>query len=115
MIFCLYGNDWNTQDGICIRDYLHVDDVVQGHIDSLNLLDKKSGFYILNLGLGLGQSVLEVIATCERISGKVIAKEFVKRRLGDVGVSFANIELAKKTINWQPKKTLIDICRDSII
>lgn len=110
----VYGKDWESKDGTCIRDYLHVDDVVQGHIDSLNLLDKGSGLYILNLGLGVGQSVFEVISACEKISGRVIPKEVIKRRLGDVGISFANINLAKKTINWRPQKSLTDICRDSI-
>lgn len=110
----VYGKDWESKDGTCIRDYLHVDDVVQGHIDSLNLLDKGNGFYILNLGLGIGQSVFEVIAACEKISGRVIPKEVINRRLGDVGISFANINLAKKTINWRPQKSLTDICRDSI-
>lgn len=110
----IFGDDWETKDGTCIRDYLHVEDVVQGHIDSIALLNKQEGKYIINLGLGIGQSVLEVISACEKLSGRIISTRIVKKRKGDIGISFADTNLAKKIINWHPEKTLLDICGDSI-
>ncbi len=96
-----------------IRDYLHVSDLVKGHLDAIRLLDITDGLFTLNLGLGIGQSVFDVISAYEYISGISIPTEVVSRRVGDIGVSFADISEATRVINWQPKKTLSDICSDS--
>ena len=109
----VFGDDWGTPDGTCIRDYLHVSDLAKGHIDALELLGGVDKCAALNLGLGIGQSVYDVISTYERITGSSIPKFVTARRAGDVGVSFADTHLAAQLIGWKPGKTLSDMCRDS--
>ena len=109
----IFGDDWNTRDGTPIRDYLHVSDLANGHLDAIRLLDVTDGLFTLNLGLGIGQSVFDVISAYEHISVRSIPIKVVSRRVGDVGVSFADISEATRVINWQPKKTLSDMCSDS--
>lgn len=109
----VFGDDWGTPDGTCIRDYLHVSDLAQGHIDALELLGGVDKCAALNLGLGIGQSVYDVISTYERITGSSIPKVIAARRAGDVGVSFADTHLAAELMGWKPRKTLSDMCRDS--
>lgn len=109
----IFGDDWGTPDGTCIRDYLHVSDLAKGHIDALKLLDGGDKCLTLNLGLGVGQSVYEVISTYERITDRSIPKYVTDRRVGDVGVSFSDTRLASQLIDWRPKQTLADMCRDS--
>jgi UDP-glucose 4-epimerase len=109
----IFGNDWGTSDGTCIRDYLHVSDIVNGHLDSLNLLDREAICVALNLGLGVGQSVYKIISSYEHIIGKLIPRKVTPRRSGDVAVSFADTNLASQLIGWSPKKTLLDMCFDS--
>lgn len=109
----VFGDDWDTSDGTCIRDYLHVSDLAQGHIDALKFLNDADQCVALNLGLGIGQSVYEVISTYERIAGTSIPRCVNARRAGDVGVSFSDTHLAARLIGWSPRKTLSDMCRDS--
>ena len=109
----IFGDDWDTEDGTPIRDYLHVSDLVKGHLDAIRLLDITDGLFTLNLGLGIGQSVFDVISAYEHISGSPIPAEVVSRRVGDIGVSYADVSEAVRVINWQPKKTLFDMCSDS--
>lgn len=109
----IYGDDWDTKDGTCIRDYLHVVDLVKAHLAAVKLLDTSDGLFTINLGLGHGQSVREVISEYEHVVGKTIPQSVVSKRLGDVGVSFANIDSAIQLIEWRPKKTLSDMCLDS--
>ena len=109
----IFGDDWNTPDGTCIRDYLHVTDLANGHSAALNLLGGEQKCLVLNLGLGAGQSVYDVISTYEHSSGKAIPRYLDKRRLGDVGTSFADTHLASRLMGWSPAKTLSDICKDS--
>lgn len=111
----IFGNDWGTSDGTCIRDYLHITDLVKGHLDALKLLDDLEKCLALNLGLGVGQSVYGVISTCEHITGKLISRKVVPRRPGDVGVSIANTHLAAQLIGWRPEKTLADMCSDFLL
>ena len=87
--------------------------LAKGHIDALKLLCGIDICVALNLGLGVGRSVYEVISTYERISGKSIPKFVTARRIGDVGVSFSDNHLAARLIDWKPRKTLSDMCRDS--
>ena len=106
----IFGNDWNTPDGTCIRDYLHISDLVIGHINALKL---GSDCVQINLGLGRGCSVLEVISEYERVTGLPVATVIAGRRHGDVGISFAETTRAEQLIGWRPLKTLSDMCLDS--
>lgn len=110
----IYGDDWATRDGTCIRDYLHVSDLAKGHLNALKLLDGAAdGSFTLNLGSGVGQTVYEVVSAYEGIAGRKIPWKVVSRRVGDVGVSFADTRLCTQVMGWSPKKTLSDICIDN--
>jgi UDP-glucose 4-epimerase len=111
----VFGDDWDTPDGTCIRDYIHISDLVKGHLDTLNLLDRASGLHRINLGMGAGRSVYEVISSFERAVGIAIPKKIRKKRVGDIAVSFADTRLANQLIAWRPTKTLADISLDSLI
>jgi UDP-glucose 4-epimerase len=109
--FQIYGNDYNTADGTCIRDYVHVSDVAAAHVDgALHLLagGKNS---TLNLGTGLGYSVLEVIGKIEQITGQKITYNYLPRRSGDPSRLVADITLAKKVLNFEPKHDIISILK----
>ena len=109
----IYGSDWPTRDGTCIRDYLHVHDLVVGHKIALDyLLNSIHEFIKVNLGTGKGTSILEFIKTFENVNKVKINYEFSEKRLGDCAVLFSDCNLAKLTLNWETSKTLNDICRD---
>ena len=109
----IFGNDWPTKDGTGVRDYIHIEDLAEGHKKALNLLLKKDvNFLSINLGNGLGVSVLEMIEKFEKVNNCKIKKVFESRREGDVASTYADIKLAEKVMGWKPKKTLSDICRD---
>jgi UDP-glucose 4-epimerase len=107
----IFGVDWDTHDGTGIRDCLHISDLVKGHLDAFNILNGACA--TLNLGMGSGQSVYEVVAAYESVVGHPIPKILAKRRNGDVGISYADTSLASKMLSWNPQKTLLDMCRDS--
>lgn len=112
-ILNIFGNDWPTPDGTGIRDYIHVMDLAEAHHAALEyLLDNESILTNLNIGTGKGTSVLELINTFINVNDCKVPYTFCNRRLGDVPVSVANNELAIKTLNWHPKRSLEDICRD---
>lgn len=102
----IFGNDYATPDGTCIRDYIHVEDLAAAHRLSMEKLDEFSG--CLNLGTGTGTSILEIIKSAEKITGKKCKYEFTDKREGDPAVLFANNDKAKTTLNWQPQYTHID-------
>ena len=111
----IYGKDWETRDGTAIRDYIHVVDLADAHIKAIDYVNRLENNHIaINLGSGTGHTVLEIVRGFEKISGKKINYIFEKRRPGDVGISLANCDLAKKTIKWQNKKTLLDLCTDHL-
>lgn len=98
----IFGNDYSTKDGTCIRDYIHVSDLAQAHIQAMQNLDKHpNGRY--NLGNGQGFSNLDVIKTAESVTGKIVPFEFVPRRPGDPAVLIASSDLARRELGWQPK------------
>jgi UDP-glucose 4-epimerase len=103
----IFGDDWSTPDGTCIRDYLHVTDLAKGHLDALNILDNGMKCIAINLGLGVGQSVYDVISTYENASGKSIPRYLTEKRVGDVGVSFSDTRLSAQMIDWSPRKNTI--------
>ncbi len=103
----VFGDDWPTPDGTCIRDYIHVRDLADAHV--LALATAQPGAHgIYNLGNGTGFSVREVIACCERVTGKPIAARDVERRAGDPAVLIASSEKAITELGWRPRHTSID-------
>ena len=95
----VYGNDYDTPDGTCIRDYIHVVDLAQGHLCALKYVLENEGSEAINLGNGKGSSVLEVVNAFEKASGKIVNKKFAPRRAGDLACFFANTEKAKRLRN----------------
>ncbi len=98
----IFGSDYPTNDGTCIRDYIHVLDLAEAHILALENLDKRPAAKY-NLGNGSGFSNLEVVNMVEQVSGKKVNYSFGPRRMGDPAVLIASSELAKKELGWQPK------------
>ncbi|WP_054705466.1 UDP-glucose 4-epimerase GalE [Bacillus sp. JCM 19041] len=109
----VFGNDYPTDDGTCIRDYIHVVDLALGHLKSLEKLDSFTGTQAYNLGTGQGYSVLEVISAFEQASGITIPKKIVERRPGDAPVSYADPTKAKQELGWSAKRNLLEMCEDS--
>ncbi len=103
----VFGDDWPTPDGTCIRDYIHVRDLADAHVLALQTAQPGS-HRIYNLGNGTGFSVREVIACCERVVGTPIAARDVERRAGDPAVLIASSEKAVTELGWQPKHTSLD-------
>ena len=112
----IYGKNYNTFDGTPIRDYIHISDLIDGHLKALAWLDKKNNSkLIINLGTGKGYSVLQIVREFEKILEEPLNYEFSARRKGDAECSFADCNLAKKEIKWHAKKDLTEMCKDSII
>ena len=109
----IFGNDHGTKDGTCIRDYVHVSDLVHAHYLAFKKLDKDRGCFDFNLGNGNGFSVLEIIEACELITKKKIKYKFVNRRTGDVPKIFTSFELVKKKLLWSPQNSLRSMCESS--
>ena len=109
----VFGKDWPTLDGTCIRDYIHVMDLAEGHIAALEYLNNfEDKIVTLNLGTGLGTSVLELIDTFEKVNNIKIAKKFSSRRIGDSCTVIADNCLAVSCLNWSPKRNLEEMCLD---
>ena len=98
----IYGNDYNTKDGTCVRDYIHVSDLADAHVKSLNYINSKSKSLVLNCGYGKGYSVLSIVNIFKKINNKVIIN-FTKRRQGDIAKVYANTKKIKDTLKWKPK------------
>ena len=109
----IFGQDYETHDGTGVRDYIHILDIVDGHIRALEFALDNSGYKVFNLGTGKGYSVLDVVEEFQICSGKKVAIEFTKRRAGDIDCSIANSELANKVLGWRAKRTLKDMCTDA--
>ncbi|PMP88160.1 MAG: UDP-glucose 4-epimerase GalE [Caldisphaera sp.] len=99
----IFGTDYPTKDGTCIRDFIHVDDLADAHIKALDYLTENNKSNIFNCGYGKGYSVLEVINTMKEVSGVNFKVEITGRREGDIGVSIADNTKIKKEMGWQPK------------
>lgn len=108
----IYGNDYNTKDGTCRRDYIHVIDLAKGHLSAIKGL--KPGFKAYNLGTGNPTSVLEMVTTFEKISGKPLPHKFVSRRPGDLPEFWTDPSLAQKNLNWQANLTIEDAFHDTL-
>ncbi len=108
----VFGDDYDTPDGTCIRDYIHVVDLARGHVAALRHLADKSGVHTWNLGTGRGTSVLEMIAAAERAVGHPIPRRVVGRRPGDQPVSFADVSKAERELGWRAERTIDNMCVD---
>ena len=109
----IFGNDWPTKDGTCLRDYIHVMDLAEGHLRALKYLEKSSsGILNLNLGTGQGTTVIELINVFQQVNKIKIPYIFTSRREGDNGVLVADNSLSKSLLNWEPKKDIADMCKD---
>ncbi len=104
----IFGNDYNTPDGTCLRDYVHVDDLSRAHIAAFDKLEGEGKFLHYNLGTGTPNSVLEIINGVEKVSGLKVPYEFAPRRAGDPDALYANSEKAKKELNWKIKYTNVE-------
>ncbi len=103
----VFGNDYPTRDGFCIRDYIDVNDVADAHVCALNyMLNHDANLEIFNLGTGRGLSVMELITAFENATGQKINYEITERRPGDVPELWANADLAKEKLGWTSKRTL---------
>jgi UDP-glucose 4-epimerase len=102
----VFGTDYPTPDGTCIRDYVHVADLADAHIRALGMLEERSVIY--NLGTGLGNSVLEVIRSVERVSGRKVPLRFAGRRAGDPAVLVAASNLIQCETGWRPDYVMLD-------
>ena len=109
----VYGNDYDTPDGTCIRDYIHVVDLAKGHLAALKATDTP-GTKIYNLGSGKGSSVLEIIKAFETASGRPLPYKIAARRPGDLAEIYADPKKAKQELNWQTTLTVADAMRDTI-
>lgn len=109
----IYGNDYNTKDGTCRRDFIHVVDLANGHLAAFEALDTP-GFKTYNLGTGTPTSVLEMVETFEKISGKPLPHKFVPRRPGDLAEIWANPSKAARELNWHANLTIEDAMRDTL-
>ncbi len=107
----VFGGDYNTVDGTGVRDYIHVDDLAEGHLAALTHI--KPGFRAINLGSGQGTSVLQLVHAFETASGKEIPYDVLPRRGGDLPEFYADADLAKQELDWQTVRNIEDACRDS--
>lgn len=104
----IFGDDYDTKDGTCIRDYIHVMDLIDAHLLALEYLNNGNESDIFNLGNGMGFSVKEIIDAAEEVTGQHIKKEIAPRRLGDPAILVASSEKAKDILKWEPKFTNIN-------
>jgi UDP-glucose 4-epimerase len=108
----VFGDDYPTPDGTCVRDYIHVEDLAGGHLAALEALDRIEGAVAVNLGTGVGSSVLDVVAATEAVIGRPIPRVIGPRRPGDVPATFADASLARDLLGWEARRTLLDMCAD---
>lgn len=109
----VFGNDYDTPDGTCLRDYLHVVDLAKGHLCAIEYAAAHAGVEAINLGTGNGVSVLELVHTFIRVNGVDVPYVIGARRDGDLPVCYANAEKAERLLHWKTEKTVEDMCRDS--
>jgi len=109
----IFGGDYPTPDGTCVRDYIHVMDLAEGHVAALNHLNRKGGLLTVNLGAGKGVSVLEMVRAFEHTSGRSIPYRIVDRRPGDVAQSWADTEMASRVLGWKSLRGIGEMCADT--
>lgn len=112
----VFGDDYDTRDGTCVRDYIHVVDVAKAHVVAVErLVNRKneSNYEVFNLGTGTGSTVLEVIKAFEKVSGKELNYKIVAKRSGDVTAAYADTTKANKVLGWKAEKNLEDAMADA--
>jgi UDP-glucose 4-epimerase len=112
-VLSVFGDDYDTVDGTGVRDYIHVVDLAQGHLNALDRIKNFTEPMTINLGTGTGYSVLEMIDAFEKASGKKVPYQIVKRRAGDIATCFADPAYAKEVLEWEAKKGISEMCEDS--
>ncbi|NVK84813.1 MAG: UDP-glucose 4-epimerase GalE [Cytophagia bacterium] len=112
----VFGSDYDTPDGTCIRDYIHVMDLADAHVQTIKYLEnhtESSFFDVINIGTGRGNTVLEAIHSFEKVTGQNLNYEIGPRRAGDVEKVYAQVDKSEKLLNWKTKYSLEDSMRDS--
>jgi UDP-glucose 4-epimerase len=109
----VFGDDYDTPDGTCIRDYIHVVDLARGHLNALEKLEENPGLIIHNLGTGQGYSVLDVVTAFERATGQTIARRIAPRRAGDAPAVYNDPHLAEQELGWKANLGIEAMCRDA--
>lgn len=109
----VYGNDYETDDGTGIRDYIHVVDLAKGHVLAVEKIDQLKGVEIINLATGNGYSVLDVVKAFEKASGVKIPYKIEARRPGDIDKSYADASYAKKVLGWVAENGIEEMCEDT--
>lgn len=109
----IYGNDYLTQDGTGVRDYIHVVDLAKGHIKALEKIDQGIGIDAYNLGTGRGYSVLEVVEAFKQSTDINIPYKVISRRLGDMAECYADPTRAERELGWKAEKGIGDMCKDA--
>ena len=109
----VFGDDYPTPDGTGVRDYIHVQDLAEGHVKALAWLTRKEGLRAFNLGTGRGYSVLEMLKAFERACGKTLPYQVIARRPGDVAACYADPTLARDVLGWSANLGLEQMCADA--
>jgi len=109
----VFGNDYDTPDGTGVRDYIHVVDLAKGHVLAAQYALTHTGWIAINLGTGIGYSVLDIVKAYEKACGKPVPYKIVARRPGDVASNWADPKLAKELLGWEAQYTLQDMCEHS--
>lgn len=112
-VLSIYGKDYETPDGTCIRDYIHVSDLAEGHESAIRFAKANTGNNIFNMGTGKGVSVLELIDAFKKINKVDIKTRVCKKRAGDIESAWANTDLVKLKMNWVAKRTINDMVEDA--
>ncbi|MGN1122080.1 MAG: UDP-glucose 4-epimerase GalE [Eubacteriales bacterium] len=109
----VFGDDYPTHDGTGVRDYIHVVDLAKGHVCAIEYAADHTGAEVINLGTGVGYSVLDIVKAFEKSTGRKIPYVIAPRRAGDIAECYADPAKAKELLGWQAQYTLEDMCRDS--
>ena len=109
----VFGDDYDTEDGTGVRDYIHVVDLAKGHIKAIERAEKIKGVEVYNLGTGKGYSVLDIVKNFEKANNIKIKYEIAPRRVGDIAECYADPSKAKEVLGWEATKDLEDMCKDS--
>jgi UDP-glucose 4-epimerase len=109
----IFGSNYVTPDGTGVRDFIHVVDLAIGHLKALEVLNRRTGANVWNLGTGKGFSVLEMVSAFERVTGRSIPYRFAPRRAGDIAACWADPSKALRELEWRAERTLDDMVRDS--
>ncbi len=109
----VWGDDYDTPDGTGVRDYIHVVDLAQGHVKALARLQAQAQCLVVNLGTGIGYSVLDMVRAFEQASGKPVPYKVAPRRSGDVASNYADPTLAFEQLGWRAERGLETMCADA--